>query len=154
MQKKELESLYPLFDEKIAELGYILLDVEFVKEHGERILRFFIDSDQGIHVDDCESVSQMLSPLLDTVDPIDEAYLLEVCSPDLSRPLRTARDFERTLHTSIEVYFYQKRENQKYWEGMLEGWDEEAIYLQRPSKEETDRIDRTAISKILRAVKF
>ena len=58
-----------------------LVDVEFVKEGGNRYLRAYIDKPGGITVDDCEVVSRALSDLLDREDYIADSYILEVSSP-------------------------------------------------------------------------
>ena len=67
--------------------NFELVDVEYVKEGSNWYLRAYIDKEGGINVDDCELVSRALSDLLDEHDFISEAYILEVRSPGLLRPL-------------------------------------------------------------------
>ncbi len=64
-----------------AELGLTLWDVRFVKEGATWYLRYIIDRDEGVTIDDCAALSRRLSPLLDAADPIPQAYCLEVMSP-------------------------------------------------------------------------
>ena len=71
------EALEPV----ITELGYRLWDLEYVKEGAEYFLRFTIDSDDGITIDDCEKVHRTIDPLLDELDPIEGSYNLQVSSP-------------------------------------------------------------------------
>lgn len=87
----------------INELGYELVDIEFVSEGKNKILRFFIYKDEGITIDDCEKTSNFLSERLDELDLIKSFYYLEVSSPDLSRPLKTDRDLERNKDELLEV---------------------------------------------------
>ncbi len=91
------------FRADIEDLGYELVDIEFVKEAGENYLRFFIYSKDGITAEDCEKVSGMLDPRLDDLDLIKKSYYLEVSSPDLSRPLKTDRDLERNKDELLKV---------------------------------------------------
>lgn len=87
----------------INNLGYELVDIEFVTEGKNKILRFFIYKDGGITIDDCEKTSNLLSERLDEIDLIKSFYYLEVSSPDLSRPLKTDRDLERNKDELLEV---------------------------------------------------
>ena len=74
------------------ELGFEIVDVEFVKEAGEYYLRAYIDKEGGITIDDCETVSRRLDKLLDEKDFISEAYILEVSSPGLGRQLKKDKE--------------------------------------------------------------
>lgn len=87
----------------INNLGYELVDIEFVTEGKNKILRFFIYKDGGITIDDCEKTSNLLSERLDEIDLIKSFYYLEVSSPDLSRPLKNDRDLERNKDELLEV---------------------------------------------------
>ncbi len=105
----------PLCDE----LGYILWDVEFVKEGADRILRITIDSEEGITIDDCEKVHRAIDPLLDEADPIDVAYHLEVSSPGIERELRTDAHIEMCEGADVEVRLFAPRDGSKVYRGEL-----------------------------------
>lgn len=83
------------FDEKLTEmltppveaLGFELLGIEFVRAGKHSTLRIYIDSPNGINVDDCADVSHQVSAVMDVEDPISTEYNLEVSSPGLDRPL-------------------------------------------------------------------
>ncbi len=72
----------------IRQNQFELVDVEYVKEGSNWYLRVYIDKPGGINVDDCELISRALSDLLDEKDYIEDAYILEVSSPGLGRPLK------------------------------------------------------------------
>ena len=74
-----------------------LIDLEFVKENGSNFLRFFIGKPQGISIDDCQKVSEIVGDILDELDPIEESYYLEISSPGLDRPLKTDKDLKSIL---------------------------------------------------------
>jgi len=88
--------------------GYELVDVRFTMDQGGWVLRVYIDrlpasGAEPISIDDCERMSRELSAVLDVEDPIPQAYSLEVSSPGLDRPLRTAEHFRRHLGEEIKV---------------------------------------------------
>ena len=89
----------PIVDEK----GFELVDVEYVKEGSNWYLRAYVDKEGGITINDLESVSRILSDKLDEEDFISDAYILEVSSPGLGRPLKKDKDFDRNMGNEIEV---------------------------------------------------
>jgi ribosome maturation factor RimP len=91
----------------IEELGLELVDIEYVREGADWYLRIYIDKDGGVTLDDCESVSRPLSKKLDEVDPIPQAYLLEVSSPGVERPFKKDRDFEKAIGENVKIKFYK-----------------------------------------------
>jgi ribosome maturation factor RimP len=84
IEQKALELLQPVLDQG----GYELVDLEYVREAGTWYLRAYCDKEGGITVDDCEIISHAFETRLDEADLIDAAYILEVSSPGLGRPLK------------------------------------------------------------------
>ena len=82
-----MELVRALAEPIAARLGYSLWDVRFVKEGAEWYLRIFIDKPEGIGIDDCVAMSRAVNDPLDELDPIEQAYCLEVCSPGMNREL-------------------------------------------------------------------
>ena len=111
----------------VEEHGFELVDVEYVKEGGTWYLRAYIDKPGGINVDDCEVVSRRLSDILDEKDYIEEAYILEVSSPGLGRPLKKEKDFKRSLGEEVDVRTYRMIEKQKEFTGLLKDYDDAAV---------------------------
>ncbi|HCX63640.1 MAG TPA: ribosome maturation factor RimP, partial [Eubacteriaceae bacterium] len=88
MAKQKIEGRIEELAAPMAEdLGYELVDVEYVKEGPNWFLRIYLDKKGGISMEDCEAFSRPFSELLDREDPIDTSYYLEVSSPGLDRPL-------------------------------------------------------------------
>ena len=75
------EKVEQLVQAYVMDLGYYLYDVEYVKEGKDYFLRIYIDCENGINLDDCEKVSNVITELLDKEDFINEQYFLEVSSP-------------------------------------------------------------------------
>jgi ribosome maturation factor RimP len=126
--------------------GYELVDLEFVKEYQNWILRVFIDHSDGIGLDDCEKVSKALSSALDEGDPISQQYVLEVSSPGLDRPLKSEKDFERFKGHRIKVKTYTPFEGRKNLEGLLVGLIDEKIVL--VFEEEEKGIPRDQVASV------
>ena len=86
--------------------GFELVDMEYVKEGSNWYLRAYIDKEGGITVNDCEVVSRAFSEKLDEEDFIDTAYIMEVSSPGLGRPLKKEKDYERNMGKDIYLVKY------------------------------------------------
>ena len=114
----------------VEEHGFELVDVEYVNEGGTWYLRAYIDKPGGINVDDCEVVSRRLSDILDEKDYIEEAYILEVSSPGLGRPLKKEKDFKRSLGEEVDVRTYRMIEKQKEFTGLLKDYDDATVTIE------------------------
>ncbi len=110
-----------------------LVDVEYVKEGPDWVLRVFIDKPGGVEIDDCELVSRELSERLDDTDPIPGAYLLEVSSPGLERPLKSEADFQRFAGELVKVTTFVPVAGQKEWQGTLLGLTDGKVQLETSS---------------------
>ncbi|MBR1673397.1 MAG: ribosome maturation factor RimP [Eubacterium sp.] len=130
----------------IEEGGYSLWDVEYVKEGPDFILRVYADKEGGIGIDDCVAISRKLSDKLDEADMIEEAYILEVSSPGLTRPLKKDKDFERSIGRLVEVKLYGAVNGMKELEGELKAFDEGSITV--TIDEEEIKLERSNISGI------
>ena len=116
--------------EPLAEsLGCWVWDVEFVKEGSEWYLRITIDSEEGITINDCEKVHRAIDPILDDIDPIEQAYHLEVSSPGIEREIKTEAHIEACLGWDVEVRFYAPMDGKKSVVGVLAGGDKNSVTL-------------------------
>ena len=148
-EQKTEELLQPIIEKHQFEL----VDVEYVKEGGSWYLRAYIDKPGGITVDDCELVSRALSDLLDEHDFIDEAYILEVSSPGLGRPLKKDKDFARSIGEEVEIKTFRAINHQKDFTGILKEYDKEKIVIE-VDEEETMEFARADIALVRLAFDF
>ena len=125
-EQKTEEILLPIVEKN----GFELVDVEYVKGGGSWYLRAYIDKPGGINVDDCEIVSRELSDILDEKDFIDEAYILEVSSQGLGRPLKKEKDFKRSLGQEVEVRTYRMMDRKKEFTGILKDHDKDTVTIE------------------------
>ncbi|HEY5673255.1 MAG TPA: ribosome maturation factor [Malonomonas sp.] len=89
------EQVEALVEPILNELGLELVAIEYQREERGWVLRFLLDKDGGINLDDCAMASREISSILDVEDVVGTAYSLEVSSPGIERPLIKAKDFER-----------------------------------------------------------
>ena len=71
-----------LIKDSVEKEGYILDEVLYEKEAGNYFLRVIIDKNGIIDIEDCVKVTHIVDPLLDTVDYIEDSYILDVCSKE------------------------------------------------------------------------
>ncbi|MCP1109071.1 ribosome maturation factor RimP [Lachnospiraceae bacterium PF1-21] len=131
MSKKEMieQKTESLLLPIVKEAGFELVDVEYVKEGGTFYLRAYVDKEGGITINDCELVSRALSEILDEDDYIGDAYILEVSSPGLGRPLKKEKDFKRSLGKEIEIHTYKQIDGEKEFFGILGAYDENTVTI-------------------------
>lgn len=109
--KMQLADLKEKVDAFLQSIGYALYDLEIVKENKDKILRIYIDKDQGVNMDDIVLVTQKINPFIDDLDPIEDAYFMEVSSPGAEKELRTKEAIKHAINRLVFVEtFTQKLE--------------------------------------------
>ncbi|HEM4129646.1 TPA: ribosome maturation factor RimP [Streptococcus suis] len=144
--------------EPAIQAPYELVDVEYGKMGGDYVLSIFIDKEGGISLQDTADLSEIISPLLDTIqpDPFPEQYMLEVTSPGLERPLKTAEAVAQAVGKYIHVKLYQAIDKVKIFEGTLlsfDGTDLVMEYMDKTRKKEVT-IPYSTVAKARLAVKI
>lgn len=137
----------------IQQMGYDVVDCEYVKQSDGMNLVFYIDCDSGVTLDDCEKVSKVIDPVLDEINLTDDKpYTLCVSSPGLDRPLKTERDFKRNEGKEIEITLFAKQEGKKVFGGTLKSYDEKHVTINSSQGEIT--FERQKIAHIVPVIKF
>lgn len=119
----------------VEDLGFELVDLEYQREERGWVLRFFLDKDGGINLDDCAAASREISSLLDVENVISTAYNLEVSSPGIERPLKKAHDFERFSGQLAKIKTIEAIDpdasgrKRKTFVGTLSGFDSDDVLL-------------------------
>jgi ribosome maturation factor RimP len=107
----QLADLKEKVDAFLQSIGYALYDLEIVKENKDKIMRIYIDKDEGVNMDDIVLVTQKLNPFIDELDPIEDAYFMEVSSPGAEKELRTKEAIKHAINRLVFVEtFTQKLE--------------------------------------------
>ena len=134
----------------VIEAGqYELVDVEYVKEAGTWYLRAYMDKEGGVTIDDCEKVSRAFSDLLDQEEFIEDAYILEVSSPGLGRPLKKEKDYKRSMGKELEIRTYRAIDGRKEFGGTLCAYDDKTVTVRQE-----DGSDRTFDKKEIALIRL
>ena len=136
--------------------GYTVYEAEYGKEGADYVLRVVLDTmtDDGepVSIEACEAVSRALSEALDREDPIGGAYILEVTSPGLDRPLKKEEDFSRFAGHSIDIGLYKAVNGRKTVNGVLKGLEDGNIVLETSQGDEKIPLKETSYVRL--AVEF
>ncbi len=103
----------------IEGLGFRLVRVKVSNANGCTVQIMAERPDGTMGVDECETVSRAISPLLDLEDPVGGAYYLEVSSPGIDRPLVRVSDFERWAGYEAKVELAVPLDGRKRFRGIL-----------------------------------
>lgn len=126
MVEKISEIVRPLVDS----FGLMLDRIEYIP-HGKRwVLRIYIDKEGGVSLDDCQKVSVQAGNLLDAENIIPHAYLLEVSSPGMDRPLRRLDDYVKYSGKMIRLSTAKPYQNKTTFRGRILSADAERIRIE------------------------
>ena len=144
--------------EPVIKEPFDLIDVEYGKLGGDYVLSIFVDKPGGITLNDTADLTEVISPLLDTIepDPFPEQYFLEVTSPGLERPLKNEEQLAGAVGQYIHVGLYKALDKNKVFEGTLLSFENQVLtleYLDKTRKKTID-IPYSLVAKARLAVKI
>ena len=125
-----------LIEPTLTDMGFDIVRVQLSGER-EKSLQIMAERhvDGGMSVENCAEVSRAVSALLDVEDPIRGAYVLEVSSPGIDRPLTRLADFERYAGFEAKVELRVPQEGRKRFRGRLRGVENGTIRLETETEE-------------------
>lgn len=129
----------------VRELGYELWDVVFEKVGSLYELTVYIDSDDGIGIEDCEKVSRALDPLLDRYDPISQAYTFYVSSAGLERTLSLPEHFEKFMGHQVEVKLFRAVDGAKQHTGVLCAYENGRVTIENGEEKTFEPADISSV---------
>ena len=132
--------------------GCELWDVEYVREGDQRFLRLYLDKEGGVDINDCETISRAVDPLLDEADPIAESYHFEVCSAGLERALKRPSDFERFMGSAVTVKLYRPYNGMKEIPAVLRGYEDGKVTVE--AGKETITFEKSQVALVRLRVEF
>lgn len=125
-----VSKVWELCEPIVEGLGLKLWDVRYVKEGADWFLRVYIDKPEGVDITDCEKVSRAINDPLDELDPIENAYCLEVCSPGIERELVRDEHFEQFIGADIMVKMLRPIEGiGREFAGVLTAYDDGMVTI-------------------------
>ena len=123
------DTLVKLLTPVVESLGCELWGLEYMSQGRHSTLRLYIESPDGIGLEECEKVSRQVSSVMDVEDPITGEYSLEVSSPGLDRPLYSLEQFQRYIGERLSVKLRSAFDGRRKFSGQLKGIENEEIIL-------------------------
>ena len=130
IMKQAPEHLINLIEPIIEGLGYECVGIDYNPHPKHGLLRIYIDSENGILVEDCSKVSHQISGVLDVEDPIQGNYHLEVSSPGSERPFYKISQFEQFIESTVLVHLFKAIDGRKKITGIIVKVEDDIITLQ------------------------
>ena len=130
-----LTAIQAFAEPMLADMGLELVELQYRREGHGWVLRFFIDKEGGVGIDDCALASREISAYLEVEDLFDHPYHLEVSSPGLERPLKKREDFNRFAGRLVRIKTHEAIAGQKVFAGTLTRLEGDAVVLIIDEKE-------------------
>ncbi|MGZ4994115.1 MAG: ribosome maturation factor RimP [Methylobacter sp.] len=127
--KQAPEHLVNLIEPIVEGLGYECVGIEYNPHPKHGLLRIYIESDNGILVEDCSKVSHQVSGVMDVEDPIQGNYHLEISSPGEDRPFFKVSQFERYVGSTVLVNLFKAIDGRRKITGLIEKVEGDIITL-------------------------
>lgn len=141
------ETIKPLFDGEVR-----LVEVEYVKKYDNMHLIVYIDKVGGITLEDCESVSRMIDPVIEDLNPTKDAtYCLDVSSYGIDKPLKFDWQFDNYMDKQVEVKLYKKVGDLKEFDAILKGYGDTFKF---EIKNEIVEINKNLVAYVLPYIEF
>ena len=141
------ETIKPLFDGEVR-----LVEVEYVKKYDNMHLIVYIDKVGGITLEDCESVSRMIDPVIEDLNPTKDAtYCLDVSSYGIDKPLKFDWQFDNYMDKQVEVKLYKKVGDLKEFDAILKGYGDTFKF---EIKNEIVEISKDLVAYVLPYIEF
>lgn len=147
MEMSANDKIIDLLEPAVTALGYEWVGIVYRPSPKHGLLRIYIDTPEGVTVDDCARVSQLVSEILDVEDPIAGEYSLEISSPGLDRPLFKLSDYERFIGSEVRISLHGVWEGRRKISGTILGVNtlDNTIHIQE--NEEKRFVPLTQINK-------
>lgn len=142
MSSKRIESLVEMLEPAVNAVGMELWGIEYQSQGKHSILRVYIDSEDGVTIDNCEAASHQVSGILDVEDPINGEYNLEVSSPGMDRPLFNFDQFAMYQGELIKVRLQMAVNGMRNFTGKLLEAKEDALTFQVDNQQLTVSINQ------------
>ena len=141
--------LSKLIEPVVQELGCELWGIEKLQQGRQVVLKIYIESAEGINVDDCARVSRQVSAILDVEDPIPGEYMLEVSSPGVERRLFKPEHFNVWKGEKVQITLRQAFDGRRKFKGLLCGLEDEEVVIRVDDAQEIvlpmDSIERARV---------
>jgi ribosome maturation factor RimP len=128
--EKLLQEVRQVIEPILESQGFGLVDLEYQRENQGWVLRIYLDREGGVSLDDCTGVSHEVGAVLEVKDLIPSAYILEVSSPGLTRPLKRPEDFNKFRNQLVKIKLYEPLDGRKNFKGTLMGLEGDRVRVE------------------------
>jgi len=128
--RKLVCSLWTMIEPVLEADGIELVEVEYLLCGGSWTLRLYIDTADGVTLEDCATISRQVGAFLDAEDPIKQHYNLEVSSPGINRVVRKLTDFERFSGRQARIRTAHKIDGRRNFLGILRGTRDTTVIIE------------------------
>ena len=144
-----VQKLNELLQPLVEDLGYEFVGLEYNSSPKHAVLRIYIDHENGVAIEDCETVSRETAALLDVKDPIRSQYNLEVSSPGLDRPLFRSEHYLEFVGSPAQINTFAPLDGRRKFSGPILGADEHTVTIDQDGAEVTLEIDNIVKAKLI-----
>ncbi|MFO7739027.1 MAG: ribosome maturation factor RimP [Desulfatiglandaceae bacterium] len=123
-----------LIEPILADMGFELVYVEYLSEHGRWVLRIYVDEEGGITLEDCARVSREIGNVIDVKEIVPHEYVLEVSSPGLNRPLVREKDFNQAVGKKVKLQMINAVDERRNFTGYLKAFKDGTLHIQLSDK--------------------
>jgi ribosome maturation factor RimP len=128
--EKLLQEVRQVIEPILESQGFELVDLEYQRESQGWVLRIYLDREGGVSLEDCAGVSHEVGAVLEVKDLIPSAYILEVSSPGLTRPLKKPEDFNKFRNQLVKIKLYEPLDGRKNFKGTLMGLEGDRVRVE------------------------
>ena len=122
-----LKEIRQVIEPILESQGFELVDLEYRRETPGWVLRVYLDREGGVTLEDCTGVNHEVGAVLEVKDLIPNAYVLEVSSPGLTRPLKKPQDFDKFRNQLVKIKLFEPQDGRKNFKGTLLGLEENKV---------------------------
>jgi ribosome maturation factor RimP len=140
-----MEAIAPILKGENLEL----VDVEYKKAGKSWVLRVFIDKPGGITLADCQRMSHQIEDKIEVEDLVSSAYVLEVSSPGLDRPLKKSRDFLRYKGKDVKIHTFVPVNGKRDFSGTIIDFKEEHVHLEMAGENFVIHLDKISKATLI-----
>jgi ribosome maturation factor RimP len=144
-----VQKLNELLQPLVEDLGYEFVGLEYNSNPKHSVLRIYIDHENGVGIEDCETVSRETAALLDVKDPIRSQYNLEVSSPGLDRPLFTPAHYAEFSGRVAQINLFAPLDGRRKFSGPILGVEAAGVKLEQDGSEVILDFDNIAKAKLV-----
>jgi len=144
-----VQKLNELLQPLVEDLGYEFVGLEYNSNPKHSLLRIYIDHENGVGIEDCETVSRETAALLDVKDPIRSQYNLEVSSPGLDRPLFTPAHYTEFAGQVAQINLFAPQDGRRKFSGPILGVEAASVRIEQDGSEVTLEFDNIAKARLV-----